>query len=224
MVKQQQGTPEVLPITGLIKHQIQHQRLADDRSKNLLIFNVREADMNGGDEKDYFMSIVSSCGLQTDITENDVLSAKRIAKPAPRGQPAAAAQGGAVVEAAAAQPGAAQPKTAPILVTLSREELKTQLFKKLGRWRDRVKNERDPNDKAPLPAVEHDLTVDQRRERRALTTKANELFHQLEDKQNFRVRVRGPPCDMKVVKIDTRTGRWETLFPEHSVARPLRNQ
>ena len=35
-------------------------------------------------------------------------------------------------------------------------------------------NERDPNDKTPFPLIEHDLTVEQRKERKEMVVSAKE--------------------------------------------------
>ena len=72
-------------------------------------------------------------------------------------------------------------------------------------------NERDPNDKTPFPSIEHDLTVEQRKERNEMVVSAKEEQRNQPEGSHFRIRVRGPPDAMRIVKIDTRTGKWDTL-------------
>ena len=69
-------------------------------------------------------------------------------------------------------------------------------------------NERDPNDKTPFPSIEHDLTVEQRKE---MVVSAKEEQRNQPEGSHFRIRVRGPPDAMRIVKIATRTGKWDTL-------------
>ena len=54
-------------------------------------------------------------------------------------------------------------------------------------------NERDPNDKTPFPSIEHDLTVEQRKERNEMVVSAKEEQRNQPEGSDFRIRVRGPP-------------------------------
>ena len=72
-------------------------------------------------------------------------------------------------------------------------------------------NEMDPNDKTPFPSIEHDLTVEQRKERKEIVVSVNEEQRNQPEGSHFQIRVRGPPDDMRIIKIDTRTGKWDTL-------------
>ena len=72
-------------------------------------------------------------------------------------------------------------------------------------------NDRDPNDKTAFPSIEHDLTVEQRKERKEMVVYANEEQINQPEGSHFRIRVRGQPDAMRIVKIDTRTGAWDTL-------------
>ena len=84
-------------------------------------------------------------------------------------------------------------------------------FKNLGRWCEVMLNERDPNDKTPFPSIEHDLTVEQRKERKEIVVSPKEEQRNQPEGSHCRIRVSGPPDAMRIVKIDTRTGKWDTL-------------
>ena len=58
--------------------------------------------------------------------------------------------------------------------------------------------------------MDHDLTREQRAERKALVEIAKAKQAELPSDSPFRIRVRGAPDYMKVVKIDT-NGNWTTL-------------
>ena len=134
--------PGILPVTSMmIKEQIQQQRRADhDRKANMMIFNVAEE----VDGKAYFLNMAEMCGLKEVIGTYDIVDVKKI------GEPTGAHAGD---------------KTRPILVKINSEDKKKRLFKNLWRWREVMLNERDPNDnKTPFPSIEHDLTVEQRKE------------------------------------------------------------
>ena len=72
-------------------------------------------------------------------------------------------------------------------------------------------NERDPNDKTPFPSIEHNLTVEQRKERKEMVVSTKEEQINQPEGSHFRICVRGPLDAMRIVKIDTRTGKWDTL-------------
>ena len=71
--------------------------------------------------------------------------------------------------------------------------------------------ERDPNDEVPLSSIDDDYTIEQRKE------KKNYVDHGKNKQRNelvgtpFRFRVRGPPDSMHVIKMDTKTRRWEVV-------------
>ena len=64
-------------------------------------------------------------------------------------------------------------------------------------------NERDPNDKTPFPSIEHDLTVEQRKERKEIVVSAKEEQRNQPEGSHIRIRVREPPVAMRIVKIGT---------------------
>ena len=66
---------------------------------------------------------------------------------------------------------------------------KTRLFKNLGRWRKVMLNERNPNDKTPIPSIEHDLAVEQRKERKEMVVSAKEEQRNQPEGSHFRIRV-----------------------------------
>ena len=72
-------------------------------------------------------------------------------------------------------------------------------------------NERDPNDKTPFPSIEHDLTVEQRKERKEMVVSTKEEQRNQPEWSYLRICVMGFPDAMRIVKIDTRTGKWDTL-------------
>ena len=79
------------------------------------------------------------CGLKEVIGTDNIAELKRIGEPGAH----------------------AGDKTRPILVKINSEDKK----KTLGRWREVMLNERDPNDKTPFPSIKHDRTGEQRNER-----------------------------------------------------------
>ena len=133
--------PGTLPVTSrMIKEQIRKQRKADDRKANMMIFNVVEE----VDGKTYFLNMAEMCGLKEVIGTNDIVEVKRIGEPGAH----------------------AGDQTRPILVKINSEDKKKRLFKNLRRGREVMLNERDRHDKTPFPSIEHDLTVEQRKERK----------------------------------------------------------
>ena len=90
-------------------------------------------------------------------------------------------------------------------------EDKKKRIQNLGRWCEVMLNERDPNDNTPFPSIEHDLTVEQRKDIKEMVVSAKEEQRNQPEGSHFPIRVRGPPDDMRIVKIDTRTGKWDTL-------------
>ena len=176
--------PGIIPVTSrMIKEQIHQQRRTDDRKANMMIFNVTEE----VDEKAKFLNMAELCGLKKVIGAYAIVEVKRIGELGAH----------------------AGDKTRLILVRINKK--KKRLFKNLGRWREVMLNERNPNDKTPFPSIEHDLTVEQRRERKKMVVSAKEEQRKQHEGSYFRILVRGPPDAMRMVKIDTRTGKWDTL-------------
>ena len=66
-------------------------------------------------------------------------------------------------------------------------------------------------DKTPFPSIEHGLTVEQRKERKEMVVSAKKEQRNQPEGSYFRIRLRGPPDAMRIVKIDKRTGKWDTL-------------
>ena len=130
------------------------------------------------------MNIVEVCGV--NIGDEDVVLVKRLGKPG-------------------------ENKLRPVLITLSSEDKKRKLFKNLGIWRSEVMKERDPNDETPLPSIDHDYTIEQRKEKNTMLTMAKHKQRNEPEGTPFRFRVRGPPDSMHVIKMDTRTRRWEVV-------------
>ena len=134
-------------------------------------------------------SIWQRCVVSEVIGTDDIVEVKRIGEPGAH----------------------AGVKTRPILVKINSEDKKKRLFENLGRWREVMLNERDPNDKTPFPSIEHDLTVEQRKERNEIVVSAKVEQRNQPEGSHFQIRVRGPPDAMRIVKIDTRTGKKNTL-------------
>ena len=63
-------------------------------------------------------------------------------------------------------------KLRPVLITLSSEDKKMKLFKNLGIWRSEViKERRDLHDETPLSSIDHDCTIEQRKEKNTMLTR-----------------------------------------------------
>ena len=98
----------------------------------------------------------------------------------------------------------------PLKIVLSSVEKKKELFRNLGKWRAKLLADKDRDPLAKLPHVDHDLTKEQRMERKSLVEIAVAKQAELPRESPFRIRVRGAPEDMKVVKIDA-NGKWTIL-------------
>ena len=184
--------PGIIPVTEVVKQQIQQKSLADERKTNLMLHNF-PAEANRSDQA-IFLDVVEVCGLKTTITKDDVVSVKRIGmNGAPRNGNVPAAQAD---------------KIPPIIISLTTETKKRQLLKALSIWREKQKNERDPNDTSPWKFVDHDYTREQREERNSLLSEARTKNEAEAEDSHFRFRVRGDPANLKIVKVDIRTGRW----------------
>ena len=63
----------------------------------------------------------------------------------------------------------------------------------------------------PLPSIDHDYTIEQRKEKNTMLTVAKNKQRNEPEGTPFRFRVRGLPDSMHVIKMDTRTRRWEVV-------------
>ena len=115
------------------------------------------------------LNMAEMCGLKEVIGTDDIVEVKRIGEPGAH----------------------AGDKTKPILVKINSEDNTKRLFKNLGRWREVMLNERDPTDKTPFPWIEHDLTVEERKERKEMVVSAKEEQINQPEGSYFRVRVAG---------------------------------
>ena len=131
------------------------------------------------------MDIIEKCDLSGSIKADDVVEIKRIGTE---------------------KPGIIR----PLLVKLSEVEKKKSLFRKLGAWRAKLEADEDRNPLEKIPHIDHDFTAEQRKEHKSLVEYAKEKQAELPKDSPFRIRVRGAPEDMKVVKIHPQ-GKWEVL-------------
>lgn len=153
----------------------------------MIIHNLEEkmenvVAVNMGDIKD-FLEIAKICGAA--ISEGDVLDCRRIGKK-----------------------GNEEGKTRPVLIKLSSEEKKRQLFLRLGAWRKYQEDNRGPEDviaNKPFINLTHDMTQDQRTEKKSLLEEAKNFNTQLPADAHFRWLVRGPPWNMRLQKVDRET-------------------
>ena len=56
----------------------------------------------------------------------------------------------------------------PLFIKLSTVEMKKSLFRKLGAWRAKQQADNDRDPLAKIPHIDHDYTVEQRKERNSL--------------------------------------------------------
>jgi hypothetical protein len=172
--------PGVLSMGSLIREQLHQQRLTDDRKANIIVYGLK-AD-NEVPDKGLFMSIVRASNMGNEIKDEDV-ECLRLGKPAE---------------------GAVQ----PLRVVLHDAEMKLKLFKNLKHWREKFLSENGQD--TVLPSLEHDLTREQRAEKKTLLADARSKQGELPVDSLFRIRVRGPPERMRIVKIDEQ-GKWVNL-------------
>ena len=132
---------------------MRQQRHTYDRRRNIIIHN-RPDTWEGGDRSG-FMNIVEVCGV--NIGDEDVVLVKRLDKPG-------------------------ENKLRHVLITLSYEDQKRKVFKNLGIWMSAVMKERDPNDKTPLPSIDHDYTIEQHKEKNTMLTMAKKTSRRLSRK------------------------------------------
>ena len=165
----------------IFREQMEQDKLTEDKKKNLIIHSLKSID--GVSDKKQFLNIVKDCGLEDKITESDVLECSRIGKKKVN-------------------------ELQPLKVVLTSVDMKKVLFRNLGKWRAKLDMDRDPNER--LPQVDHDLTREQREERKTLVEIAKKKQAELPDDSPFRIRVRGSPREMKVVQIDS-NNKWTVL-------------
>ena len=174
----------VIPMSKVVKEQIQQQNLAEERKTNVVLHNFKPEENHS--YVDLFLEVVDVCGLKTEVSRTDVISVKRMRR----------------------NEGQANETIQPVIVELASEEKKHKLLKKLSIWREVQRNERDPNDASPWKNIDHDYTKEQREEKKLLLEDAKKLNDDEPENSHFRYRVRGIPTSLKMVKVDTRTGRW----------------
>ena len=172
--------PGVLPMGSIIHEQMHQQRLTDDRKANIIVYGLKADDKVP--DKGLFMSIVRASNMGNDIKDKDV-ECLRLGKPA-------------------------EGTVQPLRVVLSDAEMKLKLFKNLKHWREKLHAENGQD--TVLPSLEHDLTHEQRAEKKTLLADARSKQGKLPADSLFRIRVRGPPERMRIVKID-KQGKWVQL-------------
>ena len=175
--------PGVLPMKTILKEQLEQVRMTEEKKSNLIIHVLKPVD--GVPDIDQFMEIVDGCGISGSITAEDVVECKRLG-----------AKKDNVIQ--------------PLKIVLSSVEKKRELFRNLGKWRAKLLADKDRDPLEKLPHVDHDLTKEQRIERKSLVEIAVAKQAELPKESPFRIRVRGAPEDMKVVKIDA-NGKWTIL-------------
>ena len=92
-------------------------------------------------------------------------------------------------------------KPRPLLLKLSDEQKKKLLFKKLELWRKHQEHERMEGDDSPLIIVAHDMSQEQRIEKKAMLQEAKLKSEELPTESPHRFVVRGPPWHMSIKKI-----------------------
>lgn len=125
-----------------------------------------------------FLDIVKICDVA--ISEGDILDCHRIGKRSDDN------------------------KCRPVLVKLSSNEKKRKLFFRLGKFKQHQEENRGPEENAnnkPFINISHDMTQDQRKEKKSILAEAKNLNSQLARDSRFRWLVRGPPWDMKLWKV-----------------------
>ena len=167
----------------IIREQFEQQKLTENNKANLIVHALKPVE--GTTDTDLFLDIVSSCDLSSSIAHEDVIECVRLGPER-------------------------ENQIRPLKVKLSSVDKKRLLFRNLGKWRAKLQrdNERDPLEKTPQ--IDHDLTKEQREERKSLVEKAKAKQAELPVDSPFRIRVRGAPGEMRIVKIDS-NGKWTAL-------------
>lgn len=139
-----------------IRQQVWNLKLKEERRNNLIIYNLKEntstdsTDAVKVDDIRDFLEIAKICG--TNISEEDVLDCRRIGKKSND-----------------------EGEIRPVLIKLSSEEKKRQLFLRLGTWRKYQEENRGPQDATankPFINLAHDMTQDQRSEKKSILEEA----------------------------------------------------
>ncbi|KAK3883894.1 hypothetical protein Pcinc_011797 [Petrolisthes cinctipes] len=168
----------------VIRQQVFYLRKEEERRNNLIIHNLQEtAELTPEETRKQdittFMQIVNICGAP--IQEQDVLDCRRLG-----------------------QTVSDKNKHRPVLIKLVSEEKKRNLFVRLGAWRKYQQEHRGPEDITagkPLINIDHDMTQEQRKDRRSLVEEAKNLNAKLPVDVKTRWTVRGPPWNMRVLKV-----------------------
>lgn len=174
-----------------IRQQVFYMRKEEERRNNLIIHNLQETpdltlEVVRKQDITTFMKIVNICGVC--IQEQDILDCRRLGKISMD-----------------------KSKHRPVLIKLASEEKKRNLFVRLSEWRKFQQENRIPEDivaNKPLINIDHDMTQEQRKDRRSYVDESKNLNAKLPDDANFRWAVRGPPWNMKLQKV-------EPLSPTH---------
>ena len=153
----------------------------EERRANIIIFNLPESNNElkaeaQQEDQDKFFDITKIC--EVPFSPKDVVDTFRLGKKYDTAE-----------------------KSRPVLVKLAEEEKKKQLFKKLDLFRKHQNDEKTPGDESPGIQVAHDMSQEQRKEKKVLFEEAKAKDLQLESESPYRHIVRGPPWEMKIVKV-----------------------
>jgi len=160
-----------------VKKVMMNMQKEDERKNNLVIFHLPEKEGTVANQKDHdikdFIDISKIC--QGEISPNEIEEVRRLGKP--------------------------DKKDRPLLVKLRDEMKKKLLFRNLRLWREHQHQERGPDNKTPFIEVAHDMTQDQRKERKEKLEEARKMTSDLGPASPHRYLVRGPPWAMYLVRV-----------------------
>ena len=162
---------------------LEQQKLTEDNKSNIIIHALKPVE--GITDTDQFLEIVQGCELSSKILSEDIISITRLGQK---------------------KDGQIQ----PLKIKLSSVDKKRELLRNLYKWRRSLESDRnrDPNEK--MPQIDHDLTREQREERKSLVEIAQKKQAELPADSPPRIRVRGAPDNLKIVKIDSNRN-WTVL-------------
>ena len=165
----------------VVRNEFITYREEEERRANVMVYNLPEADnINKDEARDDdirgFLDITETC--ETAFKREDVVKATRLGKKNDDVD-----------------------KPRPLLLRLTDEQKKRKLFKNLHLWRAYQQQEKAEDDDSPFITVAHDMSQEQRSERKALLDEATKQTDELPAESPFRFLVRGPPWMMKVVKV-----------------------
>lgn len=166
-----------------IRQQVFYMKQVEERKNNLIIHNLQEErdaspDKVKKNDMDTFLEISEICGAQISVA--DILDCRRIGR------------------------NNNQDKNRPVLIKMASNEKKRSLFLKLGAWRKYQEENRGPEDVAsnkPLINIDHDMTQDQRKDRKFFLEESKNLNAKLPGDAQFKWSVRGPPWNMRLQKV-----------------------